>query len=409
MLLFENFKNSIGTTLVILPLTLALLSSARADRSVDGLYQNQFGYRIELDGERLFYTGQWQGKTVTKKQFPLIIDSKDSFSLGANNCNMKKEIINCIRPADGRIWDYVLIQPKPFNQSSNATKNSITSSSSNSLNTTSSTAEVNNKNALVANKQLINLAAQLSFLEQVLQEQLDQKINEKNENQSAIDFTITTVQAKVDDLKREYSERNKNYNQYISSIQPNDKNLYLTSRKASEIYPKIPYYIPGTSETGEFWIEPYVNDSGVMNFSFKFIDVDSPIDKIRSKIEMNLDEIQETQNSLIKLYHWSQIAHEKKIRKNYEKRIACFPVTNCPTDIERIEGKTSTEIRFNIYEDGSTAGRIQRNKGRFIEGYNLSIESAMLLQAYLNHVINEAKQEYQSGTQDKKALDKLFE
>jgi hypothetical protein len=33
----------------------------------------------------------------------------------------------------------------------------------------------------------------------------------------------------------------------------------------------------------------------------------------------------------------------------------------------------------------------------------------MLLQAYLNHVMKEAKAEYQSGTQDKKALDQLFQ
>jgi hypothetical protein len=75
---------------------------------------------------------------------------------------------------------------------------------------------------------------------------------------------------------------------------------------------------------------------------------------------------------------------------------------------ERVDGHSSTEIRFNIYEDGSTAGRIQRNKGLFVEGYNVSIDSAMLLQAYLAHVIKQARIEFKSGTQDKKALDDLF-
>ena len=62
-----------------------------------------------------------------------------------------------------------------------------------------------------------------------------------------------------------------------------------------------------------------------------------------------------------------------------------------------------------IKRHGSTAGRIQRNKGRFVEGYNVSIESAMLLQAYLGRVIKEAKLEFDSGTQDKKSLDQLFQ
>ena len=33
----------------------------------------------------------------------------------------------------------------------------------------------------------------------------------------------------------------------------------------------------------------------------------------------------------------------------------------------------------------------------------------MLLQAYLGHVIKEAKLEFDSGTQDKKSLDQLFQ
>ena len=123
---------------------------------------------------------------------------------------------------------------------------------------------------------------------------------------------------------------------------------------------------------------------------------------------MTLEEIEDAQKALFKVHGWSVIAHEQKIRKNYEKRVTCFPVVDCPPDKEVLDGKSSTEIRFNIYEDGSTAGRIQKNKGRFIEGYNMSIESAMLLQAYLNHVIMEAKLEFRSGTQDKKSLDLMF-
>jgi len=88
--------------------------------------------------------------------------------------------------------------------------------------------------------------------------------------------------------------------------------------------------------------------------------------------------------------------------------VTCFPAKECPADGERLEGKASTEIRFAVYEDGSTAGRIQKNKGRFVEAYNVSIESALLLQAYLSHVIKEAKVEFQSGTQDKKSLQDLF-
>ena len=79
-----------------------------------------------------------------------------------------------------------------------------------------------------------------------------------------------------------------------------------------------------------------------------------------------------------------------------------------PPDGETVAGKSSTELRFNIYEDGSTAGRIQRNKGCYVEGYNMSIDSALLLQAYIAHVISEAKLDFRQGTQTKDDLNKMF-
>ena len=118
------------------------------------------------------------------------------------------------------------------------------------------------------------------------------------------------------------------------------------------------------------------------------------MEKVRETIVMSLPQIEEAQKALFKLQAWSEIAHQQKLRRNYEKRVTCFPMSECPPDGERADGKASTEIRFNVYEDGSTAGRIQRNKGLFVEGYNLSIDSAMLLQAYLAHVIKEASIEF---------------
>ena len=264
-------------------------------------------------------------------------------------------------------------------------------------------------NASSMNKRIADLNAQISVLALVIVEQNEQKKTATAEVQPSYQRTIDAVTVYVDELKREQSSIDNAFNSYLTSVKQNDKDLYLSARKASEIYPKIPYYIPGTSETGEFWVEPIVTDKGEMRFGFKFIDTRATIDKTRAQIDMSLSEIEDTQKALFKLHNWSEVAHQQKLRKDYNKRVTCFPTSDCPPDGETIDGKASTEVRFNVYEDGSTAGRIQRNKGRFIEGYNVSIDSAMLLQAYLNHVIKETKIEFQSGTQDKKSLDKLFQ
>ena len=268
---------------------------------------------------------------------------------------------------------------------------------------------VTSENAAAVNKKIADLSAQIKVLNNVVMEQKELATTAAPEEKPTIQKAIDAVNAQVDTLKKQYSAVDKNFSNYLTSIKPNDKDLYLSARKASEIYPKIPYYIPGTSETGEFWVEPVVTDKGELRFEFKFIDNQAMVEKIRGQIDMNLAEIADAQKALFKLHNWSEVAHQQKLRKNYEKRVTCFPAAECPADGDRLDGKSSTEIRFNVYEDGSTAGRIQRNKGRFIEGYNVSIDSAMLLQAYLNHVIKEAKAEYQSGTQDKKALDQLFQ
>jgi hypothetical protein len=268
---------------------------------------------------------------------------------------------------------------------------------------------VNNENAASVNGRIADLQSQIQVLEKVAAEQLELQKTASNDLRASVDRAVEAVNAQLARLKSEYSSIDKSFTLYLTSVTPNDRDLYLTARKASEVYPKIPYYIPGTSETGEFWVEPGVSDRGEMRFGFKFVDATAAIDKVRETIDMTLPEIEDTQKALFTLRSWSDIAHQQKLRKVYEKRVTCFPVSECAPDGERTEGKASTEIRFNVYEDGSTAGRIQRNKGRFIEGYNVSIESAMLLQAYLAHVIKEAKQEFDSGTQDKKSLDQLFQ
>jgi hypothetical protein len=305
-------------------------------------------------------------------------------------------------------------QPSPKPAPSAAPQSPAPSSSSSSTTivvaaVSSSTAHVvTNENAAVVNKRIADLKAQIDVLSKVLAEQTDLQKTATADLRASVDKAIEAVNARLETLKGEYTAMDASFGVYLTSVTPNDRDLYLTARKASEIYPKIPYYIPGTNETGEFWVEPTVSDRGELRFGFKFVDANASIDTVRETIDMSLPEIEDAQKALFKLQAWSEVAHQQKLRKSYEKRVTCFPVSECPPDGERVDGKASTEITFDVYEDGSTAGSIQRDKGRFVENYNVSIESAMLLQAYLAHVINVATKEFDSGTQDKKALDDLF-
>ncbi|MEK9763973.1 MAG: hypothetical protein VW729_14935, partial [Deltaproteobacteria bacterium] len=71
-------------------------------------------------------------------------------------------------------------------------------------------------------------------------------------------------------------------------------------------------------------------------------------------------------------------------------------------------GKASTEVVFQIYENGSTAGKLQRVKGEFVSGYNMSVESTVLLGAYLKYMRDIGEQEFKVGSMTEKDLDSLF-
>jgi hypothetical protein len=267
---------------------------------------------------------------------------------------------------------------------------------------------VTSENAALANERIADLKAEIDLFTMIRDEQLELEHSLTDDAKASIGSAVAAIDTRLDALRNAYASAQKPFQAYLTSIKPNDRDLYISAKKASEVYPKIPYYIPGTSETGEFWIEPSVSDNGELRFAVKFIDNASSLDRVRETIDISLQQMEATQQALLKLHDWSKIAHEQAIRRNYEKRVICFPVSDCPPDGETVDEKGSTEIRFNVYEDGSTAGRIQRNKGRFVEGFNFSIDSAMLLQAYLGHVIKTATSEYNSGTQNKSSLDNLF-
>lgn len=270
--------------------------------------------------------------------------------------------------------------------------------------------QITASNAVLINKRIGELESELTILANVLDEQRREQASATNADaKTMIEETIASITSRIDVLEREFDEKNRRFAIYLTSIRPNDKDLYLTARKASQVFPKVPYFIPGTKEQGEFWVEPKVSQIGELMFNFRMIDPSAEIEMTRTLIEVTLDQLEDMQSALLKVSTNSKLAHENKIRRNYQKRVACFPADQCPQERQNGElGKASTEVIFLVYEDGSTAGRLQVNKGAFQEGVNLSIESAMLLQAYIGHVVKVAKLEYKSGTQTIGDLDEIF-
>ncbi len=235
----------------------------------------------------------------------------------------------------------------------------------------------------------------------------EQKKMNASESQEVARQTIAVLTGRVKELEGQFSEKTTQLSGYSTSIKPNDPDLQITARRASELFPKIPYYIPGTTDTGEFWLEPTVSDGGELIFNLRFIDVKS-MDRTRETVALTSAQLTTTRDALRKIVEWSKTAHENAIRKDFSRRAACFPTDNCPPENGKVKTGASTEIIFRIYEDGSTAGRVQRNKGQFESGYNISVDSSLLLQAYLNHILLEGEKELAAGSRNATQLNDLF-
>ena len=157
-------------------------------------------------------------------------------------------------------------------------------------------------------------------------------------------------------------------------------------------------------------MEPSVTDTGELIFNLRFIDPKSENEKTRGSIPLTVSDADVTQKALMQVVRWAKVAHDNHVRgRDFTRRAACFTADQCPAEGGPMRDRTtSTEIDFKVYEDGSTAGRIQRNKGRFPEGYNISIESAAMLQAYLKHVLTEGKADYEAGSRSDEQMKELF-
>ena len=217
---------------------------------------------------------------------------------------------------------------------------------------------------------------------------------------SIVDGEISRLQSEKAILEALLSQR------FATPIRPSNANLSVSAFRAADTFPKIPYYVPGTNEFGEMLIVPRVSDEGALNYEFDFIDPVSSYAKVRDRIVVPHDEIEKLISGLEKVDEWTTVAQENNITRRVSKVASCFPEINCG---EKAVGKSSTEVVFQIYEDGATSGRIQRNKGQYVVGYNMSVESSILLGAYLIYMEEAGAKEFNIGVMTDDQVLELFD
>lgn len=226
-----------------------------------------------------------------------------------------------------------------------------------------------------------------------------QPLTMKDRVLSVVDSEIARLQQEKQLLQDQLSSR------FSTPIRPNNANLSVSAFRAADTFPKIPFYVPGTNEIGEMLVVPRVTDEGYLNYQFDFLDPTSTYDKVRDSIDVAHGDIGALIFGLNKVDEWTKVAQENNVNRRIEKTASCIPDGMCE---EKKQGVSSTEVVFQVYEDGSTAGRIQRNKGKFMVGYNMSVESSILLSAYLIYMRDVGAKEFNIGVMTDDEVKDLF-
>ena len=233
-----------------------------------------------------------------------------------------------------------------------------------------------------------NLQATLVMYLAIRETVIQQPPNMRERVLATVDDKIASLQKQKNSLQRYLSER------FSTPIRPQNANLGVSAFRAADTFPKVPYYVPGTNEIGEMLVIPRVSDEGFLLYQFDMIDPTATYDMVRDSIEVPHEQIDTLIDGLGKIDEWTIVAQENGVNRRIAKTAACIPEGQCE---EKRQGVSSTELLFQIYEDGSTAGRIQRNKGQFSVGYNMSVESSILLQAYMIYMRDVGAKEFNIG------------
>ena len=264
---------------------------------------------------------------------------------------------------------------------------------------TSNTLVINVKNQSEAQKKLDEVQASLNMYEAISKVVKKQKPDSRRRFLLAINNEIKKLNSKKTSLEKQFS------NQYSTPIRPSNQKLNISSFKASETFPKIPFYVPGTNEIGEMLTIPKVTDEGFLVYRLDFLDPTSTYEKVRDSINIPHESIDEVIKALLNIDKWTITAQENNLTRRISKTALCIPTGRCQN---KKKGIMSTEIVFQVYEDGSTSGRIQRNKGTYSVGYNLSVESSVLLSAYLTYMRDTGSKEFNIGNMSDEEVKSLF-
>jgi len=196
-----------------------------------------------------------------------------------------------------------------------------------------------------------------------------------------------------------------------SDLDKADGNIYDT---------KIQWYVPGSEEIGEMFVEWYIDDEKGPMMKMVFIDprhqyrneqhiIKISLNPIKSQCntDLNVKSDENTSPSckivkdLLRTDKWAKKAKEKGIKKQYTKKVSYITGDKDST--------LSLSINFKIYEDGGMSAQIEEMKHGYPNQFNFTLTNALELARYIENTRKKAHTKWMMKTMKKEDIDALFD
>ena len=182
---------------------------------------------------------------------------------------------------------------------------------------------------------------------------------------------------------------------------------------------KIQYYIPGSEEIGEMWVDWFIDDDKGPMMRLHFMDPTHKYEKEAYKMQISLEPIKAPCNTDIKVKSnkntspacdmvkdlliadkWAKIAKKQDMKRRYKKRVSYI--------YGDVNSTKSLGVNFQVYENGAMTVQLEEMKHGFPKRFNFTFKQALELARYIENTREKAHKKWMNKTRSKEDLDALF-
>ena len=208
----------------------------------------------------------------------------------------------------------------------------------------------------------------------------------------------------------------KEFGEKIAGIRPKSD---LDAADGNVNVTKIQYYVPGSEEIGEMWVNWHINDEKGPMMRLHFMDPTHQYESEAHKIDISLQPIESVCNTdinvdsdkntspsckivkdLLRADKWGKIAKAKDLKRRYSKRVSFIQGEE--------QSKKSLAINFQVYENGAMTAQVEEMNHGFPKQFNFTLANALELSRYVENTREKAHKKWMNKTRSKEDLDALF-